>query len=170
VLDSQAMRDEANETTDDSDGVQEQSSTKGKRPTTRGKDQNEHCQVNFVKNTSYKLLADDSDKIWGEGKATDPAPAVPSSRSDSIKPGDYLLFSGNDITIKAAARGRVTVQFEPEEELILTSDWAQFDSPMTGGDLADLGENTFLLWWQNVQRPPVKGTGKKPAKAKGKGK
>jgi hypothetical protein len=61
-------------------------------------------------------------------------------------------------------------QFEPEEELIFTSDWAQFDSPMTGGDLADLGENTFLLWWQNVQRPPVKGNGKKTAKAKGKGK
>jgi hypothetical protein len=36
-----------------------------------------------------------------------------------------------------------------------------FDEDMTSQDLCDLGETTFLLWWQNIEPPKVKDKGKK---------
>ena len=130
----------------------------------KGKEPDAHCEINFVKNTKYKLLVGGTNRVWGEGKALDPSPPIPASRKTSCKPGDYLLFSGEDIHLKTG-RQKCVVTFEPEDEFILTSDWHQFDAAMSGSDLAELGETTFLLWWQNVDPPKVEKP-KKPTIAK----
>jgi hypothetical protein len=115
----------------------------------------DHCNINFVKDTVYYLLAGSSNKMWGTAKADDPAPVVPMFRQESCEPGDYIRIAGESITLKANGNKNTACTFAPEEELIFTSDWHQFDSDMTGEDLRDLGETTFLLWWQNIKPPPV---------------
>jgi hypothetical protein len=118
---------------------------------------NPHCTINFVKNTPYQFLASDSNtKIWAEGIITDPAPKPPTSRSMNIQAGDYVLVAGSDLTLKKTGRSSVIANFEPNEELILTADWVQFDEDMTGQDLVDLGDVPFLLWWQNIKPPTVR--------------
>ena len=110
-----------------------------------------HCSINFVKNTPYKLLVGDTNKCWATATMTDPSPPVNSHRHSKIHPGDYLLVKGNDIKLNKKG---ATV-FDPEEEIILTSDWDRFEADMTGQDLVDLGDETFLLWWQNIEPPKV---------------
>jgi hypothetical protein len=114
-----------------------------------------HCDINFVKGTDYSLLAGDTSKCWGTAKAEDPAPRLPMSRRDSLNAGDYLLIKGNSINLKSNGANFTTTTFLPEEELILTSDWLRFDAEMTGQDLVDLDDMTFLIWWQNLKPPPV---------------
>jgi hypothetical protein len=114
-----------------------------------------HCDINFVKNTPYTLFAGDTKKVWGTAKMEDPAPKVPDARKDEYNTGDYLLLKGSDITLKHAGNNNCRTSFDPEEELILTSDWDRFDATMTGQDLVDLDEVSFLIWWQNVKPPPI---------------
>ena len=80
---------------------------------------------------------------------------MPPSRKDSCYAGDYLLVKGKYITLKSAGAAYTKATFEPINELILTADWSQFEDDMTGQDLVDLDEDTFLLWWQNVKPPTV---------------
>jgi hypothetical protein len=143
--------------TEDESDSEKDKRTKRKAAVT---EDHEHCDVNFVKNTTYKLLLDDTDKIWAEAILTDPSPPVPASRADTTNVGDYVLIKGSDVVLKAAStRGKkVNANFPADEELVLASDWDQMDGDMTGQDLVDLGDKTFLLWWQNVQPPPVKKT------------
>jgi hypothetical protein len=131
-----------------------------------------HCDINFVKNTPYKLFAGSSDTVWAEAAFTDPQPPVPASRSTQTTTGDYVLINGDDVVLQTNSRGKtVPVSFEPEDEFVLTADWVQFDGEMTGQDLKDLGDECFLLWWQNVKPPPAprvriprKGAGKNTKK------
>jgi hypothetical protein len=131
-----------------------------------------HCDINFVKNTPYKLLEGSSDTVWAEAVFADPQPPVPTSRSIQTTTGDYVLIAGDDVVLQKNARGKtVQVSFAPEDEFVLTTDWVQFDGEMTGQDLKDLCEEGFLLWWQNVKPPPVpkariprKGAGKNTKK------
>ena len=118
-------------------------------------DETSHCNINFVKNTSYPLLTGSTTKVWGITKAEDPAPKVPDARNGEYITGDYLLIKGNSIVLKHTGTNNCRATFEPEEELILTSDWEQFDQVMMGQDLVDLDDITFLLWWQNVKPPAV---------------
>ena len=139
------------------DEEEEEETKPAKRAKTRGEDTSKakHCNINFVKDTSYYLLAGSSQRQWGTATADDPAPPVPVSRKDSRKPGDYLLVKGKNIKLKSSGANYTTTTFHPEEELILTNDWHQFEQDMTGQDLADLDDETFLLWWQNFKPPPV---------------
>jgi hypothetical protein len=114
-----------------------------------------HCDHNFVKNTAYKLVDQQTEKVWGEAVMLDPQPAVHVSRSIAIKTGDYVLMRGEDITLKSTGRSNTKVVFEKEGELILQKDWTQFDEDMTGSDLCDLGDVEFLLWWQCITPPLV---------------
>ena len=120
-----------------------------------------HCDINFVKNTPYTLLAGDTKKVWGTAKSEDPAPKVPDARKDEYKTGDYLLLKGSDISLKHAGSNNCRTSFDPEEELILTSDWDRFDDTMTGQDLVDLDEVSFLIRRQNIKPPVIPKT--KPA-------
>jgi hypothetical protein len=154
-------------TTDGSDNDQEEPKKppKPKKHTTPG---HAHCDINFVKHTSYPLLKDDTQAKWGEAQLTDPQPKVPPSRADQDIAGDYVLISGEDLVLGKNKGRTILTTFDPEDELILTSKWHQFDEEMTGQDLVDLGEECFLLWWQNVQAPKPKSTRKKKATAKSK--
>jgi hypothetical protein len=114
-----------------------------------------HCHINFVKDTNYYLLHEDTQKCWGTCTSEDPAPPPPRSRRDSCDAGDYLLIAGKDIKLKWTGGNYTKTTFQPEEELILTNDWHQFDQEMSGSVLFDLGDVTFLLWWQNIKAPPV---------------
>ena len=139
---------------------EEEESKSAKRAKTRGGQETSsskgtNCNINFVKGTSYYLRAGSTQRLWGSATADDPAPPVPVSRRDSCKPGNYLLVKGKNIKLKSTGANYTTTTFHPEEELILTSDWHQFDEDMTGQDLADLDDETFLLWWQNFKPPPV---------------
>jgi hypothetical protein len=136
---------------------EEEESKSAKRAKTRGANMSKakNCNINFVKDTSYYLRAGSSQRLWGTATADDPAPPVPVSRKDSCKPGDYLLVKGKNIKVRSNGANYTTTTFHPEEELILTSDWHQFEQDMTGQDLADLDDETFLLWWQNFKPPPV---------------
>lgn len=130
-----------------------------------------HCDINFVKHTTYALLKDDTTAQWGEAQLTDPQPKVPPSRADQDKAGDYVLISGADLVLGKKKGRTILTSFNPEDELILNSKWHQFDEEMTGQDLQDLGEECFLLWWQNVRAPRPKAAAskkKKAAPAKGK--
>lgn len=142
---------------DDDDDTDSSDESKGKgKPKGKGKEPDTHCSINFVKNTKYKLLVGGTNRVWAEGKARDPSPAVPSSRVMSCDPGDYILFSGDDIhLLNQTGKNKCVVNFEPEDEFILASDWSQFDGAMSGSDLAELGPTTFLLWWQNIAPPKV---------------
>lgn len=117
-----------------------------------------HCTINFVKNTPYKLKVADNDKTWATAELVDAQPRVPPSRAGTYKAGDYVLIRGSDITMLTQGRGNkpMNVTFETEDEIVLTNLWHQFDGPMTGQDLADLENETFLMWWQNVEAPPAK--------------
>ena len=117
--------------------------------------EHDHCDINFVKNTVYTLLAADTQKKWGYAKTDDPAPPVPVSRKDSCTPGDYLLIAGKSITLKSTGADFITTTFHPEEELILQANWDKFAEDMTGQDLLDLDDQSFLIWWQNIKQPPV---------------
>jgi hypothetical protein len=153
--DLEIMNDD-DETQNDSDEDDDRPAKKVKK---KGKKEEEeetpHCDINFVKNTPYSLLAGSTTKVWGTAKAEDPAPKVPDSRKDTYKTGDYLLVKGNSINLKHTGNLNTKVTFDPEEELILTSGWDRFDDQMTGQDLFDLDDNTFLLWWQNVKPPAI---------------
>ena len=117
----------------------------------KGAQDNPHCSINFVMNTPYKFLRPDSDtKVFAEGVLVDSAPRVPHSRRDALQDGDYVLVEGSALTLK-----RILATFVPENELILQNDWSQFDEDMSGQDLQDLGDETFLLWWQNIVPPRV---------------
>ena len=127
------------------------------KPKPKGKKDPDHsCTINFVKNTPYKLLDHgvNPSKIWGEGKALDPSPVVPPSRASSTGTGNYLLFKGSDIVLTKGNK-KHPITFLPEEEYVLTNKWVQFEDEMTGGDLVELGEETFLMWWENIQPPAV---------------
>jgi hypothetical protein len=117
-------------------------------------DNTPHCDINFVKNTTYTLFAGNTKKVWGTAKSEDPAPKVPDTRPE-YETGDYLLLKGSDITLKHAGNNNCRTSFDPDEELVLTSDWDRFDDTMTGQDLVDLGDVSFLIWWQNVKPPAV---------------
>jgi hypothetical protein len=147
-----------NDDDDDDDMDDDEEDTSSKRQKRKGgntKVSHPHCPINFVKDTNYYLLAGDTQKCWGTCTAEDPAPPVPTSRRDSCEPGDYLLIAGKDIKLKWTGANYSKTTFDPEEELILTSDWHQFEQEMSGKDLFDLEDVTFLLWWQNVKAPPV---------------
>ena len=124
--------------------------------TTKGKNtpvDQPHCNINFVINTPYKLLVTGSDtKIFAETTLLDPSPLVPTSRKLGVNNGDYVLLRGKDMAFKSSYK---TTSFDPEDEYILQSNWSQFDSEMSGAYLADLGDVTFLLWWENVMPPKV---------------
>jgi hypothetical protein len=162
-------KDDEEEEEEEEEEVVEVDNDKSKRQKTRQGPKEvraDHCSINFVKDTRYSLLAGSTQRCWGTATADDPAPPVPASRRDSVKTGDYLLILGKNIKLKP---GPTT--FLPEEELILTSEWHQFEEEMTGQDLADLDDVPFLLWWQNVKAPPVpKPKAPTVAKAKTKGK
>jgi hypothetical protein len=129
---------------------------------------NAHCGINFVTNTPYKLFEGESDLIWAEAEFRDPQPPVPTSRKVQTVAGDYILIAGDDVVLQKTSRGKpVQVSFQPEDEFILTADWSQFDEEMTGQDLVALGEETFLLWWQNV-KPPKEPRKKIPRKVSAK--
>lgn len=113
-----------------------------------------HCDVNFVLNTPYKLLIDDTKKAWGSALFLDPQPKVPASRTSSVKVGDYVLIRGKDITL-VKTKG-CKANFSATDEFVLTKDWAQFDDDMTGADLQGLDDIPFLLWWQSILPPVVK--------------
>jgi hypothetical protein len=153
---AQVEEDEEDEEADDDedeDEDEEENKTKKKESTKN----NPHCNINFVTDTVYPFLAADYiTKTWGKGTLTDPSPAVPSSRADSVEAGDYVLVTGHDVTLLTTSRTSCVATFVPEEELILQNDWSQFDDEMSGQDLRDLGDLTFLLWWQNVKAPKVK--------------
>ena len=156
------------ETAEEEDEEEEDNTRDTSKKSTKN---NPHCTINYTKNTPYQFLAADSDtKIWAEAILTDPAPKVPPSRADATQAGDYVLVTGNDLKLKKTSRGACTTSFEPGEELVLTADWVQFDEDMTGQDLLDLGDITFLLWWQNIKPPKEKARTtipkKKPAPAK----
>ena len=127
--------------------------------------------MNFVKNTKYKLLAGSGNKIFAEGTCIDPAPKVPDwcLNKGGPRAGDYLLFKGDDINLYKG-KGKVLATFTPVEELILKADWEQFDEEMTGQDLVSLGNETFLLWFQNIQSPPVPKPKKPTVTSKGRAK
>jgi hypothetical protein len=157
---------------DDGEDTADEDSTKRKG---KGALAVSHCDINFVKDTIYSLFHGETKQCWGKGPAVDPSPNVPCSRKGSCQPGDYLLMRGKDLVLKSTGSHNCTTTFLPEEELVLTAEWAQFDSEMTGEDLRDLDDVTFLIWWQNVKPPPVAKT-KPPtvakataSKAKGKG-
>lgn len=124
-----------------------------------------HCTINYVKNTTYKLLIENTDKVWGEATVKDPAPPVPEGREE--KAGDFLLIRGKDVKIKKGGTGKDTrVNFEPAQGLLLTEKWEHFDEDMTGKDLVDLKDKCFLLWWQNIEPPKQKTTKQQKTAAK----
>ena len=143
------------------DAVEEDDDTAHLHPAKRlkkGKEEEDnypHCDINFVKNTPYTLFAGNTKKVWGTVKSEDPAPRVPDARKDEYSTGDYLLVKGSDITLKHAGTNNCRTSFDPDEELILTSDWDRFDDAMTGQDLVDLGDVSFLIWWQNIKPPAI---------------
>jgi hypothetical protein len=148
--------DQEEDTQDEEEEESKDEGSPGKRRKTHAAKEppQDHCDINFVKDTPYFLLASSSQKQWGSCTSVDPAPAVPTSREDTCSPGDYLLIAGKDITLKKTGTNFTTTTFDPEDELILTNNWERFDMDMTGQDLVDLEDVTFLLWWQNVKPPP----------------
>ena len=100
LLDIEAEEDDDVIDSDDDDAddmdddVEEAPSNDKKRKGGNKKASHPHCNINFVKDTDYYLLAGDTQKCWGTCTAEDPAPLVPTSRRDSCKPGDYLLVAG----------------------------------------------------------------------------
>jgi hypothetical protein len=162
ATDVQAESDDDEHTNDDDDAE--------RRPAKRakkGKDEEEtaHCDIHYVKNTTYSVFAGNTKKVWGTVKAVDPAPRVATARKEEYIPGDYLLVKGNAITLKHTGSNNTKATFDPEEELILTSEWERFDDQMTGQDLVDLDDVTFLIWWQNIKPPPVQKPKKKAKKS-----
>ena len=141
------------EDADMDDDDEDEGPSKRTKTATGSKVAHDHCDVNFVKDTNYYLLASDTKKQWGSATFVDPAPAVPSFRKDSCSPGDYMLIAGKDIVLKSTGSNYTTATFDPCDELILKNTWAQFDDEMTGQDLFDLEDETFLIWWQNVKAP-----------------
>jgi hypothetical protein len=115
-----------------------------------------HCDIQFVVNTSYKLLVDATKKVWGTAIFLDPQPTVPPSRKSTVKVGDYVLIRGKDITLAKAKGASFKANFSATDEFVLTKDWVQFDDDMTGADLQGLDDVPFLLWWQSVQPPTLK--------------
>jgi hypothetical protein len=159
------INDDSTATWDEEEDDDDESVRPAKR-VKKGKEEEEdnntpHCDINFVKNTPYTLLAGNTKKVWGTAKSEDPAPKVPDARKDEYKTGDYLLLKGSDITLKYTGSNNCRTSFDPEEELILTSDWDRFDDTMTGQDLVDLEDVSFLIWWQNIKPPAIPKT--KPA-------
>jgi hypothetical protein len=143
---------------DDDDGDDTAPPNTKRQKKSKGKQEVEdtpHCDINFVMNTQYTLLASDTQKIWGTSKCVDPAPKVPRARMEEYNTGDYLLLKGNAIKLQHTGNNKCKTTFDPEEELILDSEWNRFNDPMTGQDLVDLGDHTFLIWWQNVKPPPI---------------
>ena len=129
-------------------------------------DNNPHCNINFVQNTTYKFLAPASEtRIFAAGVLIDPAPKVPSSRKDLLKDGDYVLVKSSSLVLKNSK-----ANFEPQDELVLTTDWGRFDDDMTHDDLKDLEDENFLLWWQNIVPPPVPRIPRKPVEQNAKNK
>lgn len=130
-----------------------------------------HCDYNFVANTTYKLNMDinGEEVVWGEAQF-DPQPAVPSTHEDDYRPGDFVLIKGSDIKLTKNGKGgkggkgktRRQLVFDAHDQLIMTSEWDNFEDEMSTEDLVNLGEETFLLWWQNVQQPktPIPKKGK----------
>ena len=121
-----------------------------------------HCDYNFVANTTYKLNMDinGEEVVWGEAQF-DPQPAVPSTHEDDYRPGDFVLIKGSDIKLTKRGKGgkggkgkpRRQLVFDVQDQLIMTKEWDNFEDEMSTEDLVNLGEETFLLWWQNVQQP-----------------
>ena len=123
LLDDTAEEDgdlDDNDDNDDNDDDEEEEEEPTKRQKTKG--HHVHCNINFVKDTPYYMLAGSTMKHWASAKAQDPSPPVPSSRRDSCTPGDYLLIAGKDITLKSSGSNYTTTTFRPEEELILTNE------------------------------------------------
>jgi hypothetical protein len=150
----------------DRDETTEEEDEESSAPLTAKPKHNPHCDKNFVRNTSYKLLVGNTDDAWGETILTNTSPKVPNSRKTQTMANDYVLITGKDITLLKRRSGGKVVSFEPRDELILKKDWSQFDDDMTGQDLVDLDDVPFLLWWQNVLMPAPK-TRRKSSKAKG---
>ena len=168
------MDGEGTRSDDDEDEEEEQVTTPAKRRKQgEKKTPYEHCDISFMKDTVYYLLAADNKKQWGTATSEDPAPPVPESKKGAYESGDYLLIRGHDIKLKSTGSTYTHTTFDPSDELILTNTWELFDVEMTGQDLYDLNDDTFLLWWQNI-KPPVVPKAKRqttiPKKPKGKGK
>ena len=126
-----------------------------------------HCDYNFVANTTYKLNMDINgvEVVWGEAQF-DPQPAVPSTHEDDYRPGDFVLIKGSDIKLTKngkggkggkgkTRKGHGQLVFDANDQLIMTKEWDNFEDEMSTEDLVNLGEETFLLWWQNVQQPKI---------------
>ena len=114
---------------------------------------NPHCDVNYTTDNPYTLSSDG--KPWATAIFEDPAPKPPKSWPKSIA-GDYILVKGKNIKIKVNRNKPARVNFVANEEFILTPDWEQMQEDMTGQDLVDLGDENFLLWWQEVEVPKPK--------------
>jgi hypothetical protein len=139
--------DATNDMEDDSDEIDVGDSRDSNNP---------HCDINFVQHTKYKLLANATTTvIWAEGSCIDPQPKPPEEKSDTHI-GDYLLFKGDDIKLKIGPKSSTKTVFMPSDELILQNDWTPFEEEMTGQDVVELGDETFLLWWQNIAPPKIK--------------
>jgi hypothetical protein len=123
-----------------------------------------------VKNTPYNLLAPTAeDYCWGKASLVDPQPAVPDHLTEVYKTGDYVLIRGQDIILTRGAKKGAkakSVCFQADAQMVLASDWSDFDEDMTSKDLQDLGEVEFLLWWQNVQMPTSKASSSSGSKTK----
>ena len=152
--DAQHMDVDHDEDTQDNDDDDDRPAKRAKNGKSEV-DDTPHCDINFVRNTQYSLLAGDSNNMWGSAKAEDPSPKVPAARKKDYKLGDYLLIKGINILPKHTGTNYTKVTFDPEEELILTNEWTQFEESMSEQDLVDLDDTTFLLWWQNVKPPAV---------------
>ena len=98
----------------------------------------------------------------------DPQPAVPDHLSEVYRTGDYVLLRGKDIILARGKKGAKpkSVCFQADAQMVLASDWSDFDEDMTNKDLQDLGEVEFLLWWQNVQMPTSKASSSSGSKTK----
>ena len=121
--------------------------------------ENPHCDINFVKNTPYNIFGAKNKVVWAKTILRDPAPRIPTCHRSRIHAKDYVLVKGQDLQLKNN-RSTTAVTFHPEEEMILMNDFTEFEQDMTAQDLFDLGDTTFLLWWQCVEAPKIPKTAK----------
>jgi hypothetical protein len=116
------------------------------------KDNNIHCSLQLTTRDKYNLVhPDHEDKIVGKVQLFDPAPE-PQGRGN-YKASDYAMVQGSKLELK---KGADKIIFDKDAKWIRQEDWTPFDDDMTLQDLADLGEEKFLLWFQMIDPPKAK--------------